>query len=133
VLYVDSSALIKCYVDEEDSEFALGLIGSDPVVVTSWITLVEVRRNLHRILGPSLSRPPKQRLERDMDRMTLINADERISRRASQIAETLGVRSPDAIHLGSAQSLQVNGLSFLTFDVRQAQAARALGLMALGA
>jgi predicted nucleic acid-binding protein len=133
VLYVDSSALIKCYVDEEDSEFAVGLIGSDPVVVTSWITLVEVRRNLHRILGPSLSRPQKQRLERDMDRMTLINADERISRRASQIAETLGVRSLDAIHLGSAQSLQVAGLSFLTFDVRQAQAARALGLMALGA
>jgi uncharacterized protein len=133
VLYVDSSALIKCYVDEEDSDLALGFIGSDPVAVTSWITLVEVRRNLHRILGPSLSRPQKQRLERDMDRMTLINADERISRRASQIAETLGVRSLDAIHLGSAQSLQVVGLSFLTFDVRQAQAARALGLTALGA
>jgi predicted nucleic acid-binding protein len=133
VLYVDSSALIKCYVDEEDSEFALRLIGSDSVVVTSWITLVEVRRNLHRVLGPSLSRSQKQRLERDMDRMTLINVDERISRRASQIAETLGVRSLDAIHLGSAQSLQVTGLSFLTFDVRQAQAARALGLIALGA
>jgi prevent-host-death family protein len=41
-------------------------------------------------------------------------------------------RSLDAIHLASAQQLQIPGLPFLTFDLRQAQAARSLGLVVLG-
>jgi predicted nucleic acid-binding protein len=45
----------------------------------------------------------------------------------------LGVRSLDAIHLASAQALQIPTLSFLTFDLRQAQAARSLGFAVLGA
>jgi uncharacterized protein len=133
VMYADSSALMKCYVDEDDSDVAATMLASDPVVVTSWITMVEVRRNLHRVLGAAGSRSAKQAFERDMDAMTLIATDERISRRSAQIGETLGVRSLDAIHLGTAQALQVPGLSFLTFDLRQAQAARSLGLMVFGA
>jgi predicted nucleic acid-binding protein len=41
-------------------------------------------------------------------------------------------RSLDAIHLASAQQLQIPGLPFLTFDLRQAQAARSLGMVVLG-
>jgi predicted nucleic acid-binding protein len=132
VLYADSSALMKCYIDEDDSDVAAAALSADPVVVTSWITLIEVRRNLHRILGAAGSRAAKQRFEHDVDGMTLLNADERIVRRATQIAELLGVRSLDAIHLGSAQSLQIPGMSFVTFDLRQAMAARSLGFSVLG-
>jgi predicted nucleic acid-binding protein len=39
----------------------------------------------------------------------------------------------DAIHLASAQRLQIAGLGFVTFDLRQAQAARSLGFTVLGA
>jgi len=42
------------------------------------------------------------------------------------------VRSLDAIHLASAQRLVIAGLRFVTFDLRQAQAARALGFTVLG-
>jgi len=37
-LYVDSSALLKRYVDEHDSEAAVGLMATDPVLVTCRLT-----------------------------------------------------------------------------------------------
>ena len=49
--YVDSSALLKLYVAEPDSPTALALLESDPVLVTSWLSHVEVRRNLARVLN----------------------------------------------------------------------------------
>jgi predicted nucleic acid-binding protein len=51
---------------------------------------------------------------------------------AATIAEQTGVRTLAALHLGAARRLGV-GLTFLTFDVRQAQAGRALGLTVVGA
>lgn len=53
--------------------------------------------------------------------------------RAATVAETTGVRSLDAIHLAAAQSAGGTQLTFVTFDLRQAQAARSLGFTVLGA
>lgn len=63
----------------------------------------------------------------------MIVCDEVVATRAGDIGETLGVRSLDAIHLASAQRLRISDLTFLTFDLRQAQAARSLGLLVRGA
>lgn len=52
-LYADSSALLKRYVDEPDSERAVSLLASDDELVTGRHTVVEVRRNLARLLEPS--------------------------------------------------------------------------------
>jgi uncharacterized protein len=49
-LYVDSSALLKRYVDEPDSETAESLLRSDPSLLTARHAIVEVRRNLARLL-----------------------------------------------------------------------------------
>jgi len=64
--------------------------------------------------------------------MALVSADVRVCELAADIAERFGVRSLDAIHLGSARRVNIAGLSFLTFDQRQAIAARALGLNVVG-
>ena len=40
MIYADTSALLKRYVDEPDSVEADRLLGSDTVLVTSWVTLV---------------------------------------------------------------------------------------------
>jgi hypothetical protein len=42
-LYVDSSALLKRYVDESDSETAESFPRSDPSLLTARNTIVEVR------------------------------------------------------------------------------------------
>ena len=130
--YLDSSTLLKLYVDEADSDDAQRFVDADPVLVTAWVTLVEVRRNLARLLdGPVLARA-REACERDLDAMALVSLDERGWRRAADIAETLGLRSLDAVHLAAAQQLQVADLAFCTFDLRQGQAARQLGLRVLG-
>jgi uncharacterized protein len=130
--YVDSSALLKNYFAEPDSSVAERLLNSDSVLITSWVTVVEVRRNLARVLQGAELREAKEQFAADLDSMALVAVDEAVCRAAAQIGEQLGVRSLDAIQLASAQRLAIPSLSFVTFDLRQAQAARSLGFTVLG-
>jgi len=130
--YVDSSALLKNYFAEPDSSLAERLLNSDSVLVTSWVTFVEVRRNLARVLRGTELREAKDQFAADMESMALVAVDESVCRAAAQIGEQLGVRSLDAIQLASAQRLAIPSLPFVTFDLRQAQAARSLGFAVLG-
>jgi len=132
-LYVDPSALLKRYVEEPDSPLAVELINSDPVLVTSWITLVEVRRNLGRLLAGNELAAARRQVADDLDHFALVLVDEAVCEAAAEIGEVMGVRSMDAIHLACAKRLRIPSLPFLTFDLRQAQAARSLGLTVLGA
>ena len=130
--YVDSSALLKLYVEEADSEVALRLVSADPVLVTSWLTIVEVRRNLARLVSGTGLQQARMQWESDSDRLALINPTERTWRAAAEIAEVLGVRTLDAVHLATAMQLAVEQLTFCTFDLRQGQAARHLGMRVVG-
>lgn len=132
-LYVDTSALAKLYIDEADSADAQRFLRSDPVLVTSWLTLVELRRTLSRSLSGNDLQRSIMASEADLDRMALINPNERVWRAASDIAIELSVKSLDAIHLASARALEIPALTFCTFDLRMAQAARRLGFTVLGA
>jgi len=130
--YVDSSALLKRYVDEADSDVAEQFLNADSVLATSWVTVVEVRRNLARLLaGPDLLAAQAQ-FTADLEALAMITCDGAVAAAAGDIGEVLGVRSLDAIHLASAQRLRIDHLTFLTFDVRQAQAARSLGFNVRG-
>lgn len=131
--YVDSSALLKRYVDEPDSVIAERLLLSDPVLITSWLTFIEVHRNLARLLTPPALATAKEQFRADLESIAVMAVDETVCRNAAQIGEHLGVRSLDAIHLASAQRLAVASLPFVTFDLRQAQVARSLGFSVLGA
>lgn len=130
--YVDSSALLKNYFDEPDSSVADRILSSDPVLVTSWVTYVEVRRNLARQLRGAELREAKEQFSSDIDQIALVAVDEAVCRAAAHIGEQLGVRSLDSIQLASAQRLAIPSLPFVTFDLRQAQAARSLGFVVLG-
>jgi predicted nucleic acid-binding protein len=132
-LYVDTSALLKSYVDEADSEAAEELIRSDPVLVTGRHTLVEVRRNLARRLDSDDLPAAREVFARDLAAITIVELDVATCEAAAAIAELLGVRTLDALHLAAAQRVGSTALSFATFDLRQAQAARSLGLTVLGA
>lgn len=131
-LYVDSSALLKRYVDEHDSAVAVGLMGTDPVLVTSRITEIEVRRNLARLLAGDSWTAGRRQFAIDLDAFALIGLDATTCNEAAAIAERTGCRSIDALHLGSAVRAGAS-TTVLTFDIRQAQAARAIGLTTIGA
>jgi predicted nucleic acid-binding protein len=131
-LYVDSSALLKRYVDEHDSAVAVELMGTDPVLVTSRVTEIEVRRNLARLLDGDAWIACRHQFAVDLDAFALIGLDSTTCNEAAGIAERTGCRSLDALHLGAAVRAGAS-TTLLTFDIRQAQAARSIGLTVIGA
>lgn len=131
-LYADSSALLKRYVDEPDSDDADTYLASDPALVTGRHAIVEVRRNLARILGGSALLQARSSFVEDLASFSVIELDDRTCELAATIAEETGLRTLDALHLGAARRLGT-ALTFLTFDVRQAQVARSFGFAVVGA
>ena len=131
-LYVDSSALLKRYVDEPDSERAIELLVSDPALVTGRHTVVEVRRNLAQLLAPPDASAARASFTTDVKSFAIVELDAATCELAATIAEQTGVRTLDALHLGAALRLGT-AIGFLTFDVRQAVVARTLGFSVVGA
>ena len=131
--YVDTSALLKRYVQEPDSEYAASLVDADEVLATSWLTVLEVRRSLSKLLRGSDLGKANQVAHEDLDKMALVLPDATTWLAAAEIGSALNVRSLDALHLACAQRLRIPALRFVTFDLRQAIAARALGFSVVGA
>jgi len=131
VLYVDSSALMKRYVAEHDSVVADSFLASDPVRATSRLTEVEVRRNLARVLNGADAVGAKRQFLEDLDAFALVAIDAAICNDSARIAEQTGCRSLDSIHIASALRAG-SQTTFLTFDVRQANVARSMGLAVIG-
>jgi hypothetical protein len=126
--YVDSSALLKRYVDEADSADADTLLRADSVLLTARHTIIEVRRNLARLLSGRDLASARAAFANDLRSISIIELDEATCESAAMIAESTGVRTLDALHLAAAQRVSAPGVGFLTFDLRQAQAARSIGL-----
>lgn len=132
-LYVDSSALMKRYIDEPDSDVAVSLLDSDPSLLTGRHTIVEVRRNLARLLDGEQASAARSDFAIDMETFSIVEIDEATCEGAAGIAELVGVRTLDALHLSAARRIGAPAVPFLTFDIRQAAAARRLGFLVLGA
>jgi len=131
-VYVDASALLKRYVDEPDRDAGEEILFADTEWVTARHTFVEVQRNLARLLeGPAFAHARDDFLV-DWDRMVVVELDESTCNRAAELSVTLGVRTLDALHLAAAHRVGGVALPFVTFDLRQAQAARSLGWQVLG-
>lgn len=131
-LYVDTSALLKRYVDEPDSDRAVELMSVDTELVTGRHTVVEVRRNLARVLSPADATAARAAFGADLASFAIVELDAATCELAATVAEQTGVRTLDALHLGAAQRVGT-AMGFLTFDARQAQAARAIGFGVVGA
>jgi uncharacterized protein len=130
-LYVDTSALLKRYVQEPDSERCERYLTADSRWLTARHTKVEVRRNLARILSGEALAAAQAAFELDWARALIVELDETTCDHAVFVAESTGARTLDALHLAAAHRLG-GEVAFLTFDHRQAQAARRLGMVVLG-
>lgn len=121
VAYVDASALAKLVLDEPGS-----------VAMRHWY--VETERALCSRIGIVETRRAAGRRAHDPDHLEVIlrslevvEFDSAIATRASAVAPTT-LRTLDAIHIGSAVALGAAIDSFVTYDDRLADAARAIGL-----
>jgi uncharacterized protein len=133
MLYVDASALLKLYIDEPDSERAVEMLRVGGPLATGRHAIVEVRRNLARLLDGAILVRARAAFATDLESIALIELDAQVCELAAIAAEELGSRSLDALHLGALQRLGAIGTTLITFDIRLATYARTLGFTVVGA
>lgn len=128
VFYADASALVKTLLKEKESTALRAYLeGAD--VVSCDLVLAEIPRALHR--AASKGRAPSLDLLLDrarelVDELALLPLDPSLLAGAGAIAEP-ALRTLDAIHVASAVSMHPID-AFVTYDERQAAAARLVGL-----
>jgi len=131
-LYVDSSALIKRYVAEADSDDADAILLGDTEWVTGRHAYIEVQLAIHRRLGEAELRIASVAFERDWQRTYVVGLDDVVCRRAAELGIATGSRSLDALHLAAAERAGGRSVPIVTFDARLGQAARSLGFAVVG-
>lgn len=132
MLYVDTSALLKRYIAEPESDVCERHLLADPDWVTARHTAVEVRRNLARLLEGAPLEEAAGAFAEDWRRMAIVELDQTTCERAIDVALATGARTLDALHLAAALRIGRDALRVLTYDLRQAVAARRLGLEVVG-
>jgi uncharacterized protein len=129
--YVDSSALLKLYLDEPETTTAREILAAQRWA-TGRHTYVEVRRNLARALRDSALQTARERFASDWEEVDVVDIGAHVAEVSAVLAERTGLRTLDALHLGAAEPVG-GSRAFLTFDHRLGEAARSLGWEVLGA
>ena len=135
VLYLDSNALAKLYLDEDNAEQekVIDLLGEYPKVATCIIAYAEVTGIFARLLhaGALAEADYADKLERfsaDWETVIVLDVTQETNVRAAQVMKSQpNLRAMDALHLAAALALRQSvSLRFLTFDARLEQAAKGL-------
>ena len=128
VLYLDASAVVKLILDEPESDpLRAYLEGAD--LVSCELLLTEVPRAIWRAAARGddlLVDLLRSRAEQAIDSIGLASLDRGLLQMAGSLAEP-GLRALDAIHVAAAIGL-LPLQAFVTYDERQAAAARLAGL-----
>ena len=127
-LFVDTSALVKRYVDEPDRDLVLDAMAADEVWCASALCRTEALLVLHRIAAtPRQAERLATMLRSDWDAFHVVPVDERCLASAADIGANYGLKAVDAIHLAAAARLP-RPVRYLTLDPRQVSAAVAFDL-----
>ncbi|HEX3174355.1 MAG TPA: type II toxin-antitoxin system VapC family toxin [Solirubrobacterales bacterium] len=128
MLYLDASALVKRYVEEDGSQAV-----RDAMQAEDWtscrICIVETKRAVDRAGGGA----EIERIDSDWLAFDIVEIDAALCERAAELACATGLRSFDALHLAAALALPQRDLTFATWDARLHRAAREHGLKTLPA
>ncbi len=131
MIYLDTSALLKLYVEEDGRELVRSAVEDAEVAATSTVAYAEARAGLGRRLreGDFTDAEHRRIVDhlseqwRGYDRLAVSNL---VAFRAGELAERHALRGFDSIHLASALrfSERFEDLRFLAFDDRLSSAAR---------
>ena len=126
ILYLDTSSLVKLYVEEPASADVEGWVGLAEVTATSLIAYAEARAAFSRgFREHAYSSKDHKRLvsqfESDWKNFMAIHVTAELVRRAGDYAEKHGLRGFDAVHLASALTLSeklASPVTFSCYDIR---------------
>lgn len=134
ILYLDTSSLIKLYIEESGSEEVESLVEEASLVCTSVIAYPEARSALARLcreraLSAEDHALAKAFLEEDWRQYLALEVTATVWQAAGNLAEKHALRGFDSLHLASYLYLAEAGLGepvrFSSFDDRLNGAARA--------
>ena len=120
-LYLDTSSLVKLYVDEKDSGKVVEVVEASKVAATSIIAYTEARAAFaRRFTEKAFTERAYKRLtsffNKDWKNYMAVRIREELVQRAGDLAEKHALRGFDAIHLASAIILQEELSSPVTFS-----------------
>ena len=139
IVYLDTSSLVKLYVEEIDSEKIKNFAHKAAVVSTSKIAYAEaraafVKKQKERGFSPKDLKKIVEDINRDWESYFVIEITDGLIRFAGDIAEKYILKSFDSIHLASAIHLKnrtSSDVHFSSFDTRLNQSAEKEGIILL--
>ena len=131
ILYLDTSALVKLYVEEAGTTAVIVRVQQATAVVTARVTYAEARAAFarHRREG-ALRAVDLRRVVRELDAewgsYGVVEVSDPVVRRAGALAERHALRGYDAVQLAAALDVRRAGadVQFVAFDARLCRAAR---------
>ena len=131
ILYLDTSALVKLYVEEPGSIEVAAAVERATAVATARITYAEARAAFarHRRAGgltPAELRRVVRQLDEEWAQYSIVEITAAVVRRAGGLAERHELRGYDAVQLAAALDVRLAGgdIEFSSFDQRLNGAAR---------
>ena len=136
VVYLDTSSLVKLYVEEDESSKIDALVKSSEVTATSLVAYVEARAAFSRRFREKAFTTNEYNLlkeffDKDWSHYLILSVTENIVRLASDLAEKHALRGFDSIHLASALTLHQelsSPILFSCFDYKLQKASEREGL-----
>ncbi len=129
MLYLDASALVKRYVDEEGRDVVLRAMEKASTWSICRIGFVETARAVALAAGPRVVK----RVESEWSAFNVVEVDQDLAEHAAKLTLSNQLRALDALHLAAALVLPPEDLTIATWDVRLHRAARDHGLATLPA
>lgn len=133
ILYLDTSSLVKLYVQEAGSDEVRDQVAEAALACTSVVAYAEARaafarRWRERGLTAAEHRRAKQALDLDWPTLLTLEVDGALARRAGDLAERRRLRGFDSVHLASFlaihEEFEAEEVRFSSFDRALNRAAR---------
>ncbi len=140
ILFCDTSALVKLYVEEEYSDEMERLAEQASAIAVSRITWVEAmaalsRRAREQTRDAALMEDCKQSLRETWPRFAVVEVSQQLVEAAGELADAFALRAYDSVQLASArvvkQKISADFL-FACFDRRLRNAASILSIESFG-
>jgi len=140
ILYLDTSAWLKLYIEEDGSELVKKTVTESEQICTHLIAYTELRSALARAerekrIEPSQKIKIIEAMEKDWQMLNIVQPMETLIRRAGLLCDHFGLRGFDSIHLAAAEAINLQTMPqttlFACFDRKLNKAAFALGMSIL--
>ena len=130
ILFFDTSALIKRYIEEAGSQNVDKLFNISSQIIVSPVTKIEVYSSLKRLLVTNLISDEdyetvKNNIDYDFRYFTVVSLNEKVEKEAIKLIERHQLKALDSIQLASCLYRKADIRDFIVSDMKLKNAAEA--------